>query len=128
AKEGMFFRSVARLNRHHVPVNSLLFQGVWACVLVLSGSFDELTNRIIFAVFIYYGATAFGVFVLRYKMPDAHRPYKVWGYPVVPGIVVLFCIALFISTIQTSPRDAAIGLVLILTGIPMYWWFVKKKK
>jgi len=127
AKEGMFFRSVARLNHHQVPVNSLLFQGVWACILVLSGSFDELTNRIIFAVFIYYGATAFGVFVLRYKMPDAPRPYKVWGYPFVPAIVVLFCIALFISTIQTSPRDAAIGLILILTGIPMYLWFRRKR-
>jgi len=127
AREGMFFRSVARLNQHQVPVNSLLFQGIWACVLVLSGSFDELTNRIIFAVFIYYGATAFGVFVLRYKMPDAPRPYKVWGYPFVPAIVVLFCIALFISTIQTSPRDAAIGLVLILSGIPMYLWFKNQK-
>jgi APA family basic amino acid/polyamine antiporter len=60
-------------------------------------------------------------------MPDAERPYKVWGYPIVPGIVVLFCAALFITTIYERPREAAIGMVLMLTGIPMYFWFKRKK-
>ncbi|MBC8032638.1 MAG: amino acid permease [Chitinophagaceae bacterium] len=127
AKEGFFFRSAAALNKAHVPRNSLLFQGVWACVLVLSGTFDQLTDMIIFAVFIYYGATTLGVFILRRKMPDAPRPYKVWGYPVVPAIVILFCAALFINTIFTRPREAGIGLVLMLTGVPMYWWFRKRR-
>jgi APA family basic amino acid/polyamine antiporter len=83
---------------------------------------------IIFAVFIYYGATTLGVFILRKKMPDAPRPYKVWGYPIVPAIVILFCFVLFINTIIARPREAGIGMALMLTGIPMYWWFKKSQK
>jgi APA family basic amino acid/polyamine antiporter len=128
AKEGMFFPKVSKLNSKQVPSTSLLFQGVWACVLVLSGTFDQLTDMIIFAVFIYYGATTLGVFILRKKMPDAPRPYKVWGYPIVPAIVILFCAALFINTIYARPREAAIGMGLMLTGVPMYFWFSRQKR
>lgn len=128
AREGLFFPKVAKLNEAQAPVNSLIFQGVWACLLVLSGTFDQLTDMIVFAVFIYYGATALGVFILRKKMPDAERPYKVWGYPIVPGIVVLFCAGLFINTFFTRPREAALGMVLMLTGVPMYWWFKRNNK
>jgi APA family basic amino acid/polyamine antiporter len=78
---------------------------------------------IIFAIFIFYGATAFGVFILRKRMPDAPRPYKVWGYPVVPAIVIFISIALFINTIIKQPREASIGLVLMLIGVPMWYWF-----
>jgi APA family basic amino acid/polyamine antiporter len=128
AKEGLFFKSVAKLNNHHAPGNSLLYQCVWACILVLSGTFDQLTDMIIFAVFIYYGATTLGVFILRKRMPDAPRPYKVWGYPVVPAIVILFCAGLVFNTFFSNPREAAIGIVLMLTGVPMYWWFNRKNK
>jgi APA family basic amino acid/polyamine antiporter len=128
AKEGLFFSKVAKLNNAKVPANSLLFQGVWACILVLSGSFDQLTDMIIFAVFIYYGATTLGVFILRKKMPDAPRPYKVWGYPIVPAIVILFCAVLVINTFFSRPREAALGIVLMLTGVPMYWWFKRRMK
>ncbi|MEP6794781.1 MAG: APC family permease, partial [Saprospiraceae bacterium] len=126
AKEGLFFKSMARLNKTQVPERSLWLQCIWGCILVFSGSFDQLTDMVIFAVFIYYGATAYGVFVLRKRMPDAHRPYKVWGYPFVPAIVVLFCIGLFINTVVTQPREAIFGMVLILTGVPMYYWFTKR--
>ncbi len=126
AKEGLFFKKVAKLNDKQAPVNSLLYQGVWACILVLSGTFDQLTDMIIFAVFIYYGATTLGVFILRRKMPDAPRPYKVWGYPIVPAIVIIFCVVLIINTVYTRPREASIGAVLMLTGVPMYFWFKKK--
>jgi APA family basic amino acid/polyamine antiporter len=126
AKEGLFFKNVTKLNDKQAPVNSLLYQCVWACLLVLSGTFDQLTDMIIFAVFIYYGATTFGVFILRKKMPDAPRPYKVWGYPVVPAIVVLFCACLVVNTIYSRPREAAIGVILMLTGVPLYYWFKKK--
>jgi len=127
AKEGLFFPKAGKLNSANAPGNSLLYQGIWACLLVFSGTFDQLTDMIIFAVFIYYGATTLGVFILRKKMPDAPRPYKVWGYPVVPAIVIIFCIALFLNTITARPREAAFGLVLMLTGLPMYWWFKKRK-
>jgi basic amino acid/polyamine antiporter, APA family len=125
AKEGMFFKSVAKLNSRQVPANSLKFQGVLACILVLSGTFDQLTDMIIFAVFIFYGATALAVFLLRKRMPDAPRPYKVWGYPVVPAFVILFSAALFVNTLFSRPREAGIGLVLMLTAVPMFWWFRK---
>ena len=127
ATEGMFFRSIARVNRHHVPVNSLKAQCIWACLLVLSGSFDQLTDMIIFVVFFYYGATTLCVFILRKKYPDADRPFKVWGYPIVPAIVLVFCAVLLVNTFMARPREALFGLVLVGTGVPVYWKFRKKK-
>ena len=128
AKDRLFFEGIAKINHANVPSNSLLWQGVWASMLVLSGTFDQLTDMIIFAVFIFYGATSLGVFVLRKKMPDAHRPYKVWGYPVVPALYILFCIGLFVNTIATRPREAAIGMTLILAGIPVYLYLQRKHR
>jgi APA family basic amino acid/polyamine antiporter len=126
AREKLFFPGIAKINKANVPSNSLLWQGIWASVLVLSGTFDQLTDMIIFAVFIFYGATALGVFILRRRMPNVHRPYKVWGYPVVPAIFILFCIGLFFNTIITRPREAAVGIILIFSGIPVYF-FLKRK-
>ena len=120
ALDRLFVPGIGKLNKTNVPGNSLLWQGIWASVLVLSGTFDQLTDMIIFAVFIFYGATTLGVFILRRKMPDAYRPSKVWGYPVVPAIFIIFCIFLFFNTIVTRPREATIGMILILSGIPVY--------
>ena len=126
AREGLFFKGIGKLNKANVPSNSLLLQGIWSSVLVLSGSFDQLTDMLIFAVFIFYGATSLGVIVLRRRMPDAPRPYKVWGYPVVPVLFILFCIGLVFNTIITQPREAIIGLTLILAGIPAYLLLKKR--
>ena len=126
ARQGLFFRGTGRLNRRNVPSASLLWQGIWASILVLSGTFDQLTDMLIFAVYIFYGATTLGVFILRRRMPDAHRPYKTWGYPVVPALFVLFCVGLFFNTIITRPREAGIGLSLILLGIPVYFLLRRK--
>lgn len=126
SRERLFFTGIGKLNKNNVPGNSLFWQGLWASVLVLSGTFDQLTDMVIFAVFIFYGATTLGVFILRRKMPDAHRPYKVWGYPVVPAIFILFCIGLIFNTIATRPREAAIGMILILTGIPVYFFLQRR--
>jgi APA family basic amino acid/polyamine antiporter len=82
---------------------------------------------IIFAVFIYYAATALGVFVLRKKMRDAPRPYKVWGYPFVPAIFIIFSAGLVLNTVFTRPREAILGMLLILTSVPMYLWFEKSR-
>jgi APA family basic amino acid/polyamine antiporter len=128
AREKMFFPAIAKINTANVPSNSLLWQGIWASVLVLSGTFDQLTDMIIFAVFIFYGATTLGVFILRKRMPNAHRPYKVWGYPFVPAIFILFCIGLFFNTIITRPREAAIGLILIFLGVPVYFLLKRLNK
>lgn len=126
SQEGLFFSSIGRLNKANVPGNSLLWQGIWASVLVLSGTFDQLTDMVIFAVFIFYGATSLGVFILRRRMPDAKRPYKVWGYPVIPALYILFCAGLVINTFIARPREAIIGLTLILAGIPVYFLLRKK--
>jgi APA family basic amino acid/polyamine antiporter len=126
ARDKLFFPGIAKINKANVPSTSLLWQGVWASALVLLGTFDQLTDMIIFAVFIFYGATTLGVFILRRRMPDVHRPYKVWGYPIVPAVFILFCIGLFFNTIITRPREAAIGLILIFSGIPVYF-FLKRK-
>jgi len=126
ARQGLFFSGAGRLNSRNVPSASLLWQGIWASILVLSGTFDQLTDMLIFAVYIFYGATTVGVFVLRRRMPDAHRPYKTWGYPIVPALFILFCMGLFMNTIITRPREAGIGLSLILLGIPVYFLVSRK--
>jgi APA family basic amino acid/polyamine antiporter len=126
SRDRLFFPAFGKINRNNVPGKSLLWQGFWASILILSGNFDQLTDMLIFTVFIFYGATSLGVFILRRKMPDAHRPYKVWGYPYIPAIFVLFCIGLFFNTIMTRPREAAIGMTLILAGIPVYLYLKRK--
>jgi len=129
AKDSLFFKSVGN---HHskfkTPHMSLLIQGIWASLLVLSGTFDQLTDMLIFSTFIFYGAGAFGVFILRKKMKDTPRPYKVPGYPVLPFIFVLFCITLVVVTIIQNPRDAGIGLSLIFLGVPFYIYWNKRIK
>lgn len=129
AKEGMFFKGAAHIHPvYHTPSKAILYQAIWSSVLVLSGSFDQLTDMLIFAAFIFYGATALGVFILRVKMPDAPRPYKVWGYPIVPALFILFCIALVVVTLTSKPREALIGLALMFSGVPFYLYWNRKAK
>jgi len=127
SRDQLFLKQAGTLNKSNSPGNSLIWQGVWASVLVLSGTFDQLTDMIIFAVFFFYGATSLGVFILRRKMPDAPRPYKVWGYPIVPALFIVFCLILFCNTFITRPREAFIGLTLIFSGVPVYWFLNRKK-
>lgn len=137
AQEKRFFRWTAQVHPiFNTPANALLVHCVWTCLLVLSGSFDMLTDMLIFISWLFYGLSAFGVFVLRKKMPNAHRPYKVWGYPFVPAIFVLitffFLIVTLITDIQnynngTSPViNSVFGLVLAGLGIPLYFHFKRR--
>jgi APA family basic amino acid/polyamine antiporter len=127
AKEGVFFKSASYIHpRYNTPSKAIFIQAAWASVLVFSGSFDQLTDMLIFAAFIFYGATALGVFILRVKMPDAPRPYKAVGYPVVPAIFILFCVALIVITLIGRPREALIGLGLMASGLPFYWYWNRK--
>jgi APA family basic amino acid/polyamine antiporter len=126
AREGLFFRSVDKLNKFNVPARALWLQCLWACILVFSGTFDQLTDMVIFSIFTFYGLTTLGVFILRKRMPDTHRPYKVWGYPVVPAIFILFCVGLIVNTFITQPREAFLGTLLVLSGVPMFAWFTRK--
>jgi basic amino acid/polyamine antiporter, APA family len=127
AKDKLFFNLAGtHHSKYRTPHISLIIQGFWASTLVLSGSFDQLTDMLIFASFIFYGMGAFGVFVLRRKMKDTERVYKVPGYPVIPALFVLFCATLVIVTIIQNPRDAGIGLALVLIGIPFYMFWKRK--
>ena len=126
AKEGLFFRSATFIHpKYNTPSKAILIQCIWASLLVFSGSFDQLTDMLIFAAYIFYGATAVGVFVLRKKMPDAPRPYKAWGYPVIPAIFILFCAALIVVTLAAKPREALIGLGLMAGGLPFYFYWTR---
>jgi len=129
AKEGLFFKSAGNLHpTHNTPSTAFIFQAVVVGLLIISGSFDQLTDMLIFASFIFYGATTLGVFILRRKMPDAPRPYKTWGYPIVPAIFILFCVALLVITFAAKPREALMGLGLMLLGVPFYFYWNKGSK
>lgn len=121
ARDRMFFKSAASVHpRFETPDVALLIQGIWAIALVFSGSFDQLTDMLVFASFLFYGSSALGVIIIRYREPDLPRIYRVWGYPFIPLIFVFFCTALFTLTLFNQPREACIGLGLIATGIPVY--------
>jgi APA family basic amino acid/polyamine antiporter len=124
ARDGLFFKSMVAIHpRYNTPDKALWLQGVWASLLVLSGSFDQLTDMLIFVVFFFYGATALGVFIMRFREPLLERPYRVWGYPVVPALFVLFCVSLVVITWFTHPREAGIGMMLVMIGIPLYFFW-----
>jgi APA family basic amino acid/polyamine antiporter len=126
ASDGVFFRSLAQLSpRTRVPVRALLAQATWASVLVVSGSFDTLTDYVIFAVLIFMGLATASVFVFRRRLPDIHRPYRTWGYPAVPVLFLLTAAWLIVNTLQTSPRQAFAGLGLVALGVPFYWYWTR---
>ena len=128
ASDGLFFRSLAQLSpRTRVPVRALLAQAAWASVLVLSGSFDTLTDYVIFAVLIFMGLATASVFVFRRRLPDVDRPYRTWGYPVVPILFLLTAAWLVINTLQTSPRQSLAGIGLVALGVPFYWYWTRNE-
>jgi len=122
AKDGLIVKSLAYVSpRTHVPVRALVVQCIWACVVALSGSYDTLTDYAIFALTLFYIMVAASIFLFRRRQPDAERPYRTWGYPVVPILFLIGSTFLILMTIINSPRQSAIGLVLILLGVPVYW-------
>ncbi len=129
ASERVFFRSFSRVHpTYRTPIPSLVGQGTWACVLVLSGTFNQLITYAMFASWIFYGLTAAAVIVLRRKSPELPRSYKTWGYPITPVIFILFSLYLVIATMIESPRDALFGLAIILLGLPAYSYWNRKKQ
>lgn len=129
AAQGIFFNKAAHIHpRYHTPGNALIYQAIVSCLLVFSGSFDQLTDMLVFVQFIFYGAVAVGVFILRKREPDTPRPYKAVGYPVVPILYILFCAYLVVNTIITNPRNAIFGLVLVLLGTPFYLYWIRENK
>ena len=128
ARDKMFFSKAASVHpKYNTPDVALFIQAFWAILLVFSGTFDQLTDMLVFASFLFYGSTALGVIILRIKHPHIDRAYKVIGYPFVPAIFCLFCVSLLVSTILNQPLEAIWGIGLMATGIPVYFWLSKKK-
>jgi basic amino acid/polyamine antiporter, APA family len=129
ARDGLFFRYLAHVSpRTCVPIRALLAQALWASFLVLSGSFDTLTDYSMFAILIFVALAASSVFVLRRKMPGAERPYRTWGYPVVPMLFLVVSGLLIGNTLLTVPRQALAGLGLLALGLPFYWYWSRQHK
>jgi APA family basic amino acid/polyamine antiporter len=129
ARDGLFFAKMAGLSeRTHVPVWSLVVQAVWSSVLAVSGTFDQLTDSLLFASWIFYGLVTSSVFVLRRRMPQAPRPYRTLGYPVVPAIFVLVSAWLVVNTLIEKRVESVTGLVLILAGLPLFYWFRSRSR
>ena len=123
ARDGLFFTRFADLNvKTAVPVAAIIFQAIWGSLLVLSATFDQLTDCVVFAGMIFYAATTAAVFVLRRKMPGAARPYKTLGYPFVPVVFIMVALWLLVNTLQTSTVESVAGLVLIALGLPVFFW------
>ncbi len=128
ARDKMFFAKAASVHpTYNTPDYALFIQGFWAIMLVFSGTFDQLTNMLVFASFLFYGSSALGVIIMRIKHPEIERKYKVIGYPIVPAIFCIFCVSLFISTIINQPYEAIWGIILIATGLPVYYFLNKSK-
>ncbi|HEY6189442.1 MAG TPA: amino acid permease [Pyrinomonadaceae bacterium] len=129
SRDRLFFQNLARLSpRTHVPIGALILQGIWASILALSGSFDTLTDYVIFGSWIFYGLVTASVFIFRRRMPNAERPYRAWGYPVVPVIFLLVTASLLVITLWTTPVQAFIGLGLIALGLPVYWYWSRHNR
>ncbi len=128
AKDKLFFQSAGNVNRYHAPSAALIVQCVWASVLCLSGTYSQLLDFLIFAVVIFYILTLSGLFLLRWKRPDLPRPYRAFGYPVLPAIYIVMAVFIEFQLLRYKPQYTWPGLIIVLLGIPVYAiWKVRAK-
>lgn len=127
AQDRLFFQTAGRLNQHGVPSGGLVLQGVWSLLLVFSGTYSQLLDYVIFAALLFYALTVCGLFVLRVKRPNATRPYRAVGYPVVPAAYVVLCSLVMLDLLIVKPLFTWPGLCIVLTGIPVYWFWRRRK-
>lgn len=124
--DGLFFKQAKKLNRFNVPSVAMWIQGIWASLLCLSGKYGDLLVYSTFASLIFYILTIFGIFILRKKEPNTERPYKAFGYPVIPALYILITLAICVDLLVYDFRNAGMGLIIVLLGIPVY--FVANRK
>lgn len=128
ARDGLFFRRFAAVHpRHETPGFAIVAQGVWAVALVISGSYESLVDYAMFALWLFYGAMVAGVIVLRIQRPDLARPYRMWGYPVTAVLFLAITTWFLINMIVTRPKPSLAGLLLILAGIPVYFFWARAR-
>jgi APA family basic amino acid/polyamine antiporter len=127
ARDGLFFQRVGTLDpQHHAPVASLIIQCVWAVLLTLSGQYGDLLDYVIFAVLLFYMLTIAGLFVLRRTKPDMERPYRAFGYPVVPAVYIVAAGVIEVLLLAYKPNYTFPGLIIVLLGVPVYFLWRKK--
>jgi APA family basic amino acid/polyamine antiporter len=126
ARDGVIWPAMGRLNRAQVPGAALLAQGIWACLLTISGSYGDLLDYVIFAQLLFYVLTVAAVFKLRKQRPDAPRPYRAWGYPWLPGAYIVAAVVLMGDLLVVKPRFTWPGLLIVLAGIPVYAWLNRR--
>ncbi len=126
AEDGLFFKGAAKLNGSGVPARALGSQMIWACLLALTGTYGQLLDYSIFAALIFYVAAVAGVFVARIRFPDQPRPYKCWGYPYVPAFYLIVGGAILVTLLRVRPAFTWPGLVIVLMGVPVYFFFRKR--
>jgi APA family basic amino acid/polyamine antiporter len=128
AKDGLFFKSTGTLNKNAVPEYALWIQAVVASLLCLSGKYGDLLTMVSFVVVVFYVLTILGIFVLRRKMPNAERPYRAFGYPILPAIYIVLAVAFCVGLVWTSPTYSLWGLGIMLLGIPIYYVAVSQQR
>ena len=127
SRDGLFFKSVGKLHpKYKTPVAGLIVQAVWTALLCISGSYGQLLDYIIFAVLLFYILTIAGLFVLRFKQPDAPRPYKAIGYPVLPALYIVMAAWICIVLLRYKPQYTWPGLIIVLLGIPVYLFWSRR--
>jgi APA family basic amino acid/polyamine antiporter len=127
ARENLFFKQVGQLNKNGVPGFSLKLQSFWACLLCLSGTYGALLDYTVFTVLIFYVLTIVAIFILRQKQPNADRPYKAFGYPIIPAIYVLLAAGLCINLLIFRTETSLIGLFIVALGFPVYYFWSRNK-
>jgi APA family basic amino acid/polyamine antiporter len=124
AQDGLFFQRLSRIHhRYRTPTACLVAQGAWAVALTFTGTYEQLYTYVIFALLLFHALTGAAVVVLRLSRPDAPRPYRTWGYPVVPAVFVLAATALLVNTLVEKPLESLLGLLLVGAGVPAYLWW-----
>ena len=127
AKDGLFFKKAATLNYASVPSWALWAQCFWASALCLTGKYGDLLDFVVIIVLIFYILTIYGIFILRKKRPDAERPYKAFGYPFLPALYIIIATALSIGLLITKFSTCGWGVLIMLTGIPIYYLMGSKE-
>ena len=129
ARDGLFFRKFADVHpRYQTPAFAIVAQGLWALVLLLTGSYESLLDYAMIAMWLFYGLMVGGVIILRRTQPELERPYRMWGYPATPVLFILITGWFLVNMLVTRPFPAAAGLLLTASGIPVYWLWVRARK
>lgn len=125
AKDGLFFKRVGQINKNGVPGFAIVLQGVWSILLCLSGTYGDLLDYVIFAVLLFFTLTILAIFILREKRPDLPRPYKAFGYPVIPALYIITTFIIMVILLIYKPNYTFPGLIIVLLGIPVYYFWKK---